>query len=151
MIKNTETFKEDIHLLLEAGFIAINQADEDSAKKLFDASMLLDDKNVLCYVGKGYVALHKLDTKNAVNMFEKALEIDPENQMARTFLGLTQMFIPNKVTSGEKTCMEAMKETSDPQIKKFAESAIEFSNTFIKKGMGGTESPMKLHKKKKEK
>jgi len=149
-MKNIETFKEDVHLLLEAGFIAINQADEDSAKKLFEASMLLDNENVLCYVGQGYLALHKLDTKKSVAMFEKALEIDPENKMAKTFLGLTQMFIPNKVAAGEKACLEAMKETTDPQIKRFAESALEFSDTFIKKGMGGTESPMKLHKKKKK-
>jgi hypothetical protein len=150
-MEHLKLFKEDIHDLLEAGFIAINQADEDSARQLFDASMLLDNGNILCWIGKGYLALHKLDTKTATIMFEKALEIEPHNQMARTFLGFTQMFIPNKVDSGEKICHEAMKATDIPEIKKFAQSAIEFSETFIKKGMGGTESPMKLHKKKKHK
>ena len=149
-MEHLKTFKEDIHDMLEAGFIAINQADEDSARQLFEASMLLDPENILCWIGKGYLALHKLDTKTATLMFEKALELEPNNQMAYTFLGFTKMFVPNKVAEGEKICHQALEKSDEPEVKEFAKSAIEFSETFIKKGMGGTESPMKLHKKKKK-
>jgi len=146
MNEHLSHFKEDIHLLLEAGFIAINQADEDSSKKLFHAAELIDPKNVLVWVGKGYLCLHKLDTVSAKKWFEKALTIDPENQMANAFLGLSYLFTPNGVGKGEKICLDSIQHTTDPQVKKFAESALEFSHSFIKKSYR-KESPMGLHKK----
>ena len=47
-------YKEHFIVMVEAGFIAVNQADEDSAMKLFKAATLLDPKNLLPRVGMGY-------------------------------------------------------------------------------------------------
>jgi len=145
-MKHQELFTEDIQLILEAGFIAINQADEDSARKLFRAAELIEPENALVHIGSGYLAMHKLDVVNAQKGFQKALEIEPENQMARAFLGLSYMFVPDGVIKGEKMCMNAIKHTHDKLVKNFAESALEFSDTFIK-NQGKKQSPMGLHKK----
>ena len=42
-----QDYKKDFILFLEAGFIAINQADETSAINLFNAAKLFDPKNSL--------------------------------------------------------------------------------------------------------
>ena len=56
-------FKDDFFLFLEAGFIAVNQADEDAAVKLFKAAQLLDPQQSLPQIGFGYLHLHKLELK----------------------------------------------------------------------------------------
>jgi hypothetical protein len=42
-----QKFKDHFILMAEAGFIAINQSDEDAAIKLFAAAQLLDPNNPL--------------------------------------------------------------------------------------------------------
>ena len=51
-------YLDDFILLVEAGFIAVNQADEDAATKLFHAAELLRPENVLSKIGFGYLHLH---------------------------------------------------------------------------------------------
>ena len=46
-------YKEDWILFLEAGFIAVNQADEDAATKLFKAAEMLNPENTMPKVGHG--------------------------------------------------------------------------------------------------
>ncbi len=128
-------FKEDFILLAEAGFIAVNQADEDSALKLFKAAELLDPKNILPKLGFGYLHLHKLELKQAVKNFEAVLEIDPHNDMAKAFMGLCLSMMPNTVDKGEKILEQTLK-SKDPEIKKMAGTAIEFVDKFIKKTPG---------------
>ena len=79
-------YKEDFFLLLEAGFIAVNAADEDSAIKLFKASELLRPESTFPKVGFGYMHLCKLELKQAVALFREVLAKEPENEMAKTFL-----------------------------------------------------------------
>jgi tetratricopeptide (TPR) repeat protein len=131
----TKKYKEDFILLAEAGFIAVNQADEDSALKLFKAAELLDPKNILPKLGFGYLHLHKLELKQAVKNFEAVLEIDPHNDMAKAFMGLCLSMMPNSVDKGEKILEQTLK-SKDPEIKKMAGSAIEFVDKFIKKTPG---------------
>ena len=88
MVKTWKDCKEDYILMIEAGFIAVNQADEDSALKLFRASEMLQPDNSLPKVGFGYLHLHKLELKQAVRIFEEVLEKEPNNEMAKTFLGI---------------------------------------------------------------
>lgn len=145
-MKHHEAFKEDIHLLLEAGFIAINQADEDSAKKLLKAAALIEPNNILVHIGQGYLAMHKLDAVTAQKHFEHALTMDPDNQMAKAFLGLSYLFIPNGVAKGERMCSDVLQHTKETQLKDFAESALEFSDTFIRQ-QGKKAGPMSLQKK----
>lgn len=131
----TKKYKEDFILLAEAGFIAVNQADEDSALKLFRAAQLLDPKNILPKIGFGYLHLHKLELKQAVKNFEEVLEIDPQNDMAKAFMGLCLSMMPNSIDKGEKILEQTLK-SNDPDIKKMSGSAIDFVEKFIKKTPG---------------
>jgi tetratricopeptide (TPR) repeat protein len=131
-IKN---YKEDFILLSEAGFIAVNQADEDAALKLFRAAELLNPTNVLPKLGFGYLHLHKLELKQAVKAFEEVLEQDPHNDMAKAFMGLSMSMMPNAIDKGEKILEQTLK-SKDPMIKRLAGTAIDFVEKFVKKSPG---------------
>jgi len=137
-----EEYKKDFILFVEAGFIAINQADESSAVKLFKAAEMLDSKNILTKIGMGYLHLHKLELDKAVTFFKKALEIDPANEMAKTFLGIALSWIPTKEKEGEKI-LKTTKKSNDSQIKDLSSLALDFVEKFIKK----EPSPAEIKKK----
>jgi tetratricopeptide (TPR) repeat protein len=130
-----QKYKEDFILLLEAGFIAVNQADEDAALKLLRAAELLDPENTLPIVGFGYLHLHKLELKQACERFEHVLKKDPHNDMAKTLLGLALSMQPNAVTKGEKMLEQTVK-SKDPMIKELSHTALDFVERFIKKPGG---------------
>jgi predicted TPR repeat methyltransferase len=125
-------------LLLEAGFIAVNQADEDAAKKLFDAAHMLEPKNSLPQIGFGYLHLHKLELTQACKIFEGILKKDPEDankDMCKAFLGICTAMQPNLVDKGEKMLDDTLK-TKDPLVKQLAYTAIDFVERFVKKAPG---------------
>ena len=124
-------YKEDFILMLETGFIAVNQADEDSALKLFKAAELLKPGNSLPKVGFGYLHLHKLELTQAVRCFEDVLDKEPKNEMARAFLGICMSLMPAQVEKGEKVLAETLK-SKDPMIKNLAHTAIDFVDKFVK-------------------
>ncbi len=128
-------YKEDWLLFTEAGFIAVNQADEDSALKLFRAGALLNPDHVLPQIGFGYLHLHKLELKQAVKAFEDILKKEPANEMVKTFLGLCLGLMPEKITQGEKILMETS-HSADEKIKDLSNTAIEFIDTFVKQTPG---------------
>jgi len=134
-MKNLKQYKSDFLVMLESGFIAVNQADEDSAMKLFRAAELLDPENVLPKVGFGYLHLHKLELKQACRNFEEVLEKDPKNDMAKAFLGLSMSMQPTTVAKGEKI-LEQTTKSKDPLVKKLADTALDFVDRFIKKTPG---------------
>lgn len=142
---NLKKFKDDFILFLEAGFIAVNQADEDAAVKLFKAAKLLDPKNTLPVVGQGYLHLHKLELKQACKLFEDVLKKEPDNQMAKTFLGLCLSFSPAAVDKGEEILHETL-ETEDNMIKNLSKTALDFVDNFMKKEA----TPVEVAKKKKK-
>ena len=127
----SKKYKEDFILFAEAGFIAVNQADEDAALKLFKAAELIDPKNILPKIGFGYLHLHKLELKQAVKFFDEVLEMDPQNEMAKAFKGLSLSMLPNSIEKGEKILEQTM-QSKDPAIKNLAGSAMEFVEKFIK-------------------
>ncbi len=128
-------YKEDFILMLEAGFIAVNQADEDSALKLFKAAGLLNPENTLPKVGFGYLHLHKLELNQAVRCFEEVLDVEPKNDMAKAFLGICMSLSPTQLSKGEKVLEETMK-SKDPMIKKLAHTAVDFVEKFVKTAPG---------------
>ena len=85
---NLQKYQEHFILLAEAGFIAVNQGDEDAAVKLFKAAALLDPKNLLPKIGMGYIHFCKLELNQAVSIFDGILKEDPNNEMAKTLRGL---------------------------------------------------------------
>ncbi|MBI3211251.1 MAG: SctF chaperone SctG [Simkania negevensis] len=135
-MENLTKFKEDLLLFLEAGFIATNQADEDSAQKLYKACQLLSPENSLIKVGIGYLHLHKLELKQACELFEQVIAKEPDNELAKTMLGIALSLTPDKVTKGEKLLESTMKSSSDPHIKKVASTTLDFVEQFVKKAPG---------------
>jgi hypothetical protein len=130
-----KSYKPDFILLAEAGFIAVNQSDEDSAMKLFRAAHLLDAKNVLPKIGFGYLHLHKLELSKACKEFEEVLELDPSNEMAKAFLGICMGLQPQGIAKGEKILEQTLK-SKDPMIKQLSDTAIGFIDRFVKKKGG---------------
>jgi hypothetical protein len=128
-----QKYRDHFILLLEAGFIAVNQADEDSATKLFKASEILDPQNILPKMGLGYMHLCKLELKQAGKIFEEVLAKDPNNEMAKTFLGLTLSLNPSELAKGEKVLEASATGSKDPAVKSLAGSALDFVNKFVKK------------------
>lgn len=146
-----QQYKDHFILLAEAGFIAINQADEDAATKLFKASMLLDPKNNLPKLGMGYMHLCKLELKQAAKVFEGILQEEPSNEMAKTFLGLTLSLNPQEIIKGEKVLEESCKQAQDPIVKDLAKSALDFVEKFVKKAPSPVQGQPKTNAQKKKK
>jgi predicted TPR repeat methyltransferase len=128
-----QEFEKQFILLCEAGFIAVNQFDEDAAVKLFKASQLLAPQNTLPQVGFGYMHLCKLELRQACEMFEQVLKKEPENEMAKAFLGIALSFLPNEVSKGEQMLDQVSQKSRDAQVKTLADTALEFVERFIKK------------------
>jgi len=128
-----QKFKDHFLLLLEAGFIAVSQADEDSAKKLFKASELLNPESSMPKIGEGYLHLHKLELKQAAHLFEEVIKKEPHNEMAKAFLGISLGLNPKEADKGEKVLEQTIKESDDPGIKKLAHTTIDIVEKFVKK------------------
>jgi len=144
-----EKFKDHFILMVEAGFIAVNQADEDAALKLFKASELLDPQNILPQMGKGYIHLCKLELKQASKVFEDILAKDPSSEMAKTFLGLSMSLNPAEVAKGEKVLEESATKAKDPMVKNLAVSALDFVEKFVKKAPTPAQGQAAVKKKEK--
>jgi len=135
-------YESDFVLHLEAGFIAVNQSDEDSAKKLFRAASLLNPKSQLPNVGLGYMHLCKLELKQAADKFKGVLAVEPTNDMAKTFMGIALSMSPDQGAEGEKILTELATSSSDESIKKLTGSTLDFVDEFVKKPM----SPVEMQK-----
>jgi tetratricopeptide (TPR) repeat protein len=141
-----QQYRDHFILLAEAGFIAINQSDEDAAIKLFKAAELLDAQNVLPRIGIGYMHLCKLELKQAAKTFEDILALDPNNEMARTFLGLSLSLNPAECAKGEKVLEDSLQAAKDPMVKGLAKSSLEFVEKFVKKSPSPAQGQMQTKK-----
>lgn len=123
-----EDFKEDFALLIEAGFIAVKQLDETSAKRIFEAAQALRPDSQAPKMGMGSIALSKLDIKEAVRIYGEVLEKEPENYLAQTFLGLAHLLSKNQPDhkKGEKLIREAMEKTTDPTAKRLGTDSLQW-------------------------
>lgn len=146
-----QKYKDDFALLLESGFIAASQTDEDAAVKLFKAAEALQPQNAMPKVGYGYIHLLKLELNQACKKFEEVLKNDPQNDMARAMLGLSTALTVKDADKGEKILSEALKNSKDPTIKNMASTAIEFVEKFVKKQPTPVQGQPKTEKKKKGK
>lgn len=135
-MEDLKKYDEDFFLFLEAGFIAINMAEEDSAVKLFKTCELLQPENPLIKIGFGYLHLHKLELKQACEYFEEVLRIEPGHEMATTFLGVAMSLTPDQVSKGEQILEKSAKNSSDTQVKKVANTTLDFVEQFVKKTPG---------------
>ncbi|MCH9633756.1 MAG: hypothetical protein S4CHLAM7_04890 [Chlamydiae bacterium] len=113
-------FAKDIPVLVEAGFIAIKQVDEDSATKCFYAAMVLDPDLALPVIGLGMVRLLKLELDEAKEMFNLVLQKEPDNEMAKTMLGIANLYSIEEqgLKKGSEQIEEAMSTTDSAELKK---------------------------------
>lgn len=128
-----DDFKSDFALLIEAGFIAVKQLDETSAKRIFEAAQVLNPDSSAPKIGLGYIALNKLEAKEASRIFEEVVEKEPENYLARTFLGICYLLSKTKRKKGEKLIAEANEKTTDPTIHNLCKIASEWGEKDLKK------------------
>jgi tetratricopeptide (TPR) repeat protein len=138
-----QDYKDDFVLLLETGFIAAGQTDEDAASKLFKAAQILNPQNTLTKVGFGYIHLLKLELKQATKLFDEVLAVEPENDMARALLGLSTSLTVKEADKGEKLLEETLKKSKDPAIKNMAQTGLDFVQKFIKKQPTPVQGPLK--------
>ena len=135
-MEDLKKYEEDFFLFLEAGYMAINQADEDSSVKLFKTCELLQPENPLIKIGFGYLHLHKLELKQACAYFEEVLRLDPSHEMATTFLGIALSLTPDQVSKGEQILEKSARESSDSDVKQVAHTTLDFVEQFVKKTPG---------------
>lgn len=109
-------FDEDFALFIEAGFIAVKQMDEPSARKLFFAAQALKPEHPAPSVGLGYIALNRLEIADAVEHFEEVLEKDPEHHLARAFLGIAYLLKKPTRDKGREMIKIALESTDDPTV-----------------------------------
>lgn len=138
-----ESYKENFSIFIEAGFVAVNQSDEDSAVKLFKAADTLNPGHFLPQLGRGYLHLCKLELKQACKIFTDVLEKEPNNEVAKAFLGLCLSLNPNEVDKGSEILKEMDQSTKNPLLKNLTSNAISFVEKFVKKAPTPTQGPMK--------
>lgn len=126
-------FKPDFPLLIEAGFIAVKQLDEISAKQIFHAAAALNEESQAPQIGLGYIALNKLEIKEATRIFEGVVAKEPENYLAQTFLGMCFLLTKPKRKKGESLIREAMGKTVDPTVKSLGVIALEWADKDLNK------------------
>ncbi len=138
-----DAYQEHFSTMIEAGFIAVNQSDEDSAVKLFKAAETLRPGHFLPQLGRGYLHLCKLELKQACKIFNEVLVKEPNNEIAKAFLGLCLSLNPSESDQGTKILKETDKATKDPLLKDLTSTAIAFVEKFVKKAPTPAQGPMK--------
>ncbi len=126
-------FVEDFALLIEAGFVAVKQLDEISARRLFAGASILKPSHTAPAIGFGYIALNKMQIKEAANLFQRILTSEPENQLAQMFLGISFLLSKNKRKKGEKLISEVMEKTDDPSIINLGKLSLVWSEKELSK------------------
>lgn len=137
MAKNLDLtqFKEDVPLLIEAGFVAINQVDEDCAKKCFYAALVAEAEQTLSVIGLGIINLFKLELDEAKTLFNSVLEKEPDNEFAKSMLGIANLYTitDEGIKEGNKLVDQALSESSDPEVKQLCKFSLDLSKEIKKK------------------
>lgn len=127
-----EELKNDFPLLIEAGFVAVNQKDEESAHRLFKAAQVLEPHSNAPKIGFGFIALNKLELETAEKHFTEVLNGDKDHHLARAFLGITLAFNKKTRVRGRELLEEAMKSSDDPHVKNLGEVSLEWMKKDLK-------------------
>ncbi|MBA2368240.1 MAG: SctF chaperone SctG [Candidatus Protochlamydia sp.] len=128
-----ELKNNDFALLIEAGFIAVKQADEKASLQLFKAAQVLNPESTAPQIGLGFVALNKLDTEEATPIFESVVQKEPENYLAQTFLGICYLLTEGKRMEGKKIIQESAEKSSDQTIKNLGDISLSWAEKDILK------------------
>ena len=138
MENNNEKFKQyaqDVPLLVEAGFIAIKQIDEDCAQKCFYAAMIADPNESLPVIGLGIIHLFKLELDEAKELFSAVLQKEPTNEMAKTMLGIANLYTISDegLKEGKELIRDAMHSADNPELKQLGKYSQDLMKEIKKK------------------
>lgn len=141
---------EDFPTLVEVGFIAVKQGNQQGAERIFRAAQILRPEHSAPVLGFGYIALNSMRLESARHLFSSVLKKEPENALAKVLLGFA--YLVDKFTSvkqtqslksesalkpgeadalaktGEQLIKEALEESSDKGVHFFGKSALELLN-----------------------
>lgn len=138
--------QQDFGTFIEAGFVAVKQLDEKSARALFQAAHILRPDSLAPSIGLGYIALNKMDLKEAKDIFSYILTQDPEHYLAQVFLGITYLLLKTERKKGEDLIRGAVAKTTDPTVKHLGETSLQWMETDLKKTTS-KDSPFAIHPK----
>ncbi len=130
---NTSSFKSDFALLLEGGFIAVNQLDEENAWRLFASAQVLEPNHSGPLMGFGNIHLNKMEAEEAVRIFSAIVEQEPDNEMAKAFLGVACVITKKDLVRGEKLLKGAAECKTIPSVKQLGELWLNALDKIIKK------------------
>lgn len=128
-----DEFRHDFALLIEAGFVAVKQLDETSAKRLFEAAKLLKADSTAPDIGLGFIALNKLEVKEATTIFEAVTAKEPDNYLAKAFLGICYLLVKAKRPEGEKLIEAARSQSNDATVKNLCDVSLQWAEKDLKK------------------
>lgn len=129
-------FKEDYPLLIELGFVAINQCDEVSARRIFAAAQAISPGHVAPKIGLAYLELCKMEIKKATAQFSEVMKQDPENYMSQVFLGICYALTkgqPELKKKAEELIQISFDKTQDPTVKHLAQISLNWIRTDLSK------------------
>jgi hypothetical protein len=128
-----ENYEQDFGILVEAGFIAVKQGDEDSAVKLFKAAQVVNPQHNAPKIGFGYIALNKLEIPEAIEIFESIVNNENDNFLAKTFLGLCLMLEKTDMERGSNLVNEVLKGCKDESVIQFAQETVRWKKEYFEK------------------
>lgn len=125
--------RDDLILMMEAGYIYLGMKKFKEAKKVFEGVAVLTPKSEVPLVAIGAVYFGQLKYDQAIRMYRKALRMVPESPFAHAYLGESLFF------KGEKQA--AVKELNkaadlDPKGK-----SGDFAKTLLEAIHNGFEPP----------
>lgn len=132
MAKTLEDFKPDFPLLVEAGFVAVKQLDEISARRIFSAAQVLNPESMAPMIGFGYIELNKLNVKEAMVIFEKIVKKEPDNHLAEAFLGICYLLTTKEREKGKKIVKDVIGKAKDETIVNLGKVALEWAEKDLK-------------------
>ncbi|OGN63054.1 MAG: hypothetical protein A3F09_01520 [Chlamydiae bacterium RIFCSPHIGHO2_12_FULL_49_11] len=145
-MSNLKQYEDDFWNFIEAGFVATNHMDGDSAEKLFMAAHKLKPEHTFPTIGFGYMQLCRLQAKDAVASFQRVLDKEPENEMAKALLAIAKSFTLLEMDNADKMLEELSRFSEDKDIKKLAEIGSNFLNQHLKAQPGPADPNMRKQK-----
>lgn len=128
-----EAFIDDFGLLIEAGFVAVKQLDETSARRLFEGAAAISPSHSAPKIGLGYIALNKLDMEEAMAIFSRVVAEEPDNDLAQVFLGICYLLSKSQRDEGEQLIRKMKERSSDPTLIHLATVSLNWLEHDLKK------------------
>jgi tetratricopeptide (TPR) repeat protein len=131
---NVAPSKEEIALLMEAGFIYRDARRFQEARDVFQGVRALAPSSEVPEVALGTVAFHEADFAAAAKHYKRALDLNPSSAYAYAHLGELSLFQKDK--DAARVHLKKAVELDHPrgEIRKLASSLLELTDAVTFKG-----------------